>query len=139
METISPPRTVRRLVLDWSPLLLILVAYAVLHELADTMVPRAHDNPQLAFDEWVFGTAPTVQLQRALWDGPVDVHWYDFVAWLVYLSHFVVTLTIAIVLWRVAYPLFLRFRALVLTVTFAGFATYLLYPAFPPWLVSRRG
>ena len=42
-------------------------------------------------------------------------------------------------LWVVAYPQFLKFRALILTVTFAGFATYLLYPAFPPWLASLRG
>ena len=43
------------------------------------------------------------------------------------------------VLWVRAYPLFRRFRALILTVTFAGFATYVLYPAIPPWLASRRG
>ena len=45
----------------------------------------------------------------------------------------------AIVLWVRAYPMFRRFRALFLTVTFAGFVTYVLYPAIPPWLASRRG
>ena len=35
--------------------------------------------------------------------------------------------------------MFRRFRALFLTVTFAGFVTYVLYPAIPPWLASRRG
>jgi hypothetical protein len=69
MEALSPPRTLKRFVLDWAPVLLILVAYAVLHELADTMVPRAHVDPQLGFDEWVFGTAPTVAMQRELWHG----------------------------------------------------------------------
>ncbi len=38
-----------------------------------------------------------------------------------------------------AYPLFRRFRALFLTVTFAGFVTYVVYPAIPPWLASERG
>ena len=38
------------------------------------------------------------RLQRELWD-PGDPHWYDYPAWLVYLSHFVVTLAVAIVLW----------------------------------------
>ncbi len=84
------------------------------------------------------GTAPTVRLQSALWH-PGDPHWYDYAAWLVYLSHFVVTLTVAVVLWVRAYPLFRRFRALFLTVTVAGFVTYVLYPAIPPWLASRRG
>ncbi len=124
---------------DWLPVVAILVAYLVLHELATTLQPGAHVQPQLGFDEWLFGgTAPTVRLQDALWD-PADPHWYDYLAWLVYLSHFVVTLTVAIVLWVRAYPLFRRFRVLFLTVTFAGFVTYVLYPAIPPWLASRRG
>jgi hypothetical protein len=50
-----------------------------------------------------------------------------------------VTLTVAIVLWVRAYPMFRRFRVLFLTVTFAGFVTYVLYPAIPPWLASNRG
>ena len=126
-------------VADWFPVALVLLAYLVLHELATTMIPVAHVQPQLGFDEFVFGgTAPTVRLQRALWN-PGDPHWYDYAAWLVYLSHFVVTLTVAVVLWVRAYPRFRRFRALFLTVTFAGFLTYVVYPAIPPWLASRRG
>ena len=71
---------------------LIVAAYAVLHELADNLEPGAHVEPQLGFDEWVFGgVAPTVRLQRELWDQG-NPHWYDYTAWLVYLSHFVVTL-----------------------------------------------
>jgi len=34
---------------------------------------------------------------------------------------------------------FRRWRRLVLVTTFAGFATYLAYPAVPPWLASLRG
>ena len=129
----------RRGVRDWFPVALILVAYVVLHSLAATLTPHAHVDPQLAFDEWLFGgTAPTVRLQRDLWT-PGDPVWYDYLAWLVYLSHFVVMPTVAIVLWVRAYPMFRRFRALFLTVTFAGFVTYVVYPAIPPWLASRRG
>jgi hypothetical protein len=124
---------------DWLPIVGILLAYLVLHELATTLEPLAHVQPQLGFDEWLFaGTAPTVRLQDALWH-PADPRWYDYAAWLVYLSHFVVTPVVAIVLWVRAYPLFRRFRALFLTVTFAGFLTYVVYPAIPPWLASDRG
>lgn len=138
----APPEVRRdfiRGVRDWLPVLGILLAYLVLHELGEALEKVAHVDPQLAFDDWIFGgIAPTVRLQRALWD-PGDPHWYDYAAWLVYLSHFVVTPTVAIVLWVRAYPLFRRFRALFLTVTFAGFVTYVLYPAIPPWLASQRG
>jgi hypothetical protein len=124
---------------DWLPVVGILVAYLVLHELADTLTPLAHVEPQLGFDEWLFGgTVPTVHMQDALWDSAAP-SWYDYLAWLVYLSHFVVTLAVAIVLWLRAYPMFRRFRALFLAVTFAGFLTYIVYPAIPPWLASRRG
>jgi hypothetical protein len=139
MEDLATPRTWTRAVVDWYPVALIFVAYLVLHELGTTLTPGAHVEPQLGFDEFVFfGTAPTVRLQRALWD-PGDPHWYDYAAWLVYLSHFVVTITVGIVLWVRAYPLFRRFRVLFLSVTFAGFVTYVVYPAIPPWLASRRG
>jgi hypothetical protein len=139
---VAPPevrRDIVRGVRDWLPVVAILAVYLILHELGETLEKVAHVDPQLAFDNWLGGgTAPTVHLQRALWD-PGDPHWYDYVVWLVYLSHFVVTLAVAIVLWVRAYPLFRRFRALFLTVTFAGFLTYVVYPAIPPWLASERG
>ena len=139
MDAVAAPRSWAGFVRDWLPLALILVSYLILHELADTLSPGAHVLPQLGFDEHLMGgNAPTVQLQRALWDGS-HVHWYDYLTWLVYLSHFVVTFTVAVVLWVRAYPLFRRLRALVVMVTFAGFATYILYPAIPPWLASARG
>jgi hypothetical protein len=141
-DGVAPPevrRDIWRGVRDWLPIAAILLAYLVLHELATTLEPVAHVEPQLGFDELVFGgTAPTVRLQDALWH-PGDPHWYDYLAWLVYLSHFVVTIVVAIVLWVRAYPLFRRFRVLFLTVTFAGFVTYVIYPAIPPWLASTRG
>jgi hypothetical protein len=135
----APTRTWSRAVLDWLPVVAIVAAYAALHGLADRLAPGAHVLPQLGFDKWLFGgIAPTVRLQREFWheDNP---HWYDYAAWLVYLSHFVVTLTVAIVLWLVDYPGFRRYRVLIVTVTFAGFLTYIAYPAIPPWLASDRG
>jgi len=141
-DATAPPEVRRdfaRGVRDWLPIVAILVAYLVLHELGTTLEKVAHVDPQLAFDKFVFGgTVPTVRLQRELWD-PGDPHWYDYAAWLVYLSHFIVTPTVAIVMWVRAYPLFRRFRVLFLSVTFAGFCTYVIYPAIPPWLASQRG
>lgn len=132
-------RTWQRVALDWLPFLAILVAYAILHEIGDWLAPGAHVQPQLGADEWFFGgTAPTVTLQRELWH-PGDPHWWDYVAWLVYLSHFVVTPAVAIVLWTRDYVGFLKYRVLVVTTAFAGFITYVAYPAIPPWLAGIRG
>ena len=135
----AQPRTWRLAVRDWWPIVLLLVAYLLLHELAADLSPGAHVHPQLGFDENLFGgTAPTVRLQDALWV-PGTLHWYDVLAWLVYLSHFFVTPIVAMVLWVRDRAAFLRFRMMFLLLTAAGFVTYVLYPAIPPWLASRRG
>jgi hypothetical protein len=132
-------RTWTRAVLDWLPFAAILVAYAILHELADWLEPGAHVQPQLGFDEWLFGgTVPTVTLQRELWT-PGEPRWYDYAAWAVYLSHFVVPFTVAAALWVRDYAGFRRFRVLVTVGVSAGFLTYVAYPAIPPWLASIRG
>ena len=129
----------RRIAREWLPYASIPVAYAVLGRLSERATPRAHVQPQLGFDELVFGgTAPTVAMQAELWD-PDDPRWWDVAAWLVYLSHFVVTVAIALALWFGDLDRFRRWRRLVLVTTFAGFATYLAYPAVPPWLASIRG
>lgn len=135
----AQPRTWRLAVRDWWPIAFLLVAYLLLHELAEDLSRGAHVQPQLGFDENLFGgTAPTVRLQDALWV-PGTLHWYDVAAWLVYLSHFFVTPVVALVLWVRDRAAFLRFRMMFLLLTAAGFVTYVLYPAIPPWLASRRG
>ena len=126
---------------DWLPIVGILVAYLVLHELGDDARRRSRTcNPQLGFDEWVFGgTAPTVRLQRALWH-PGDPHWYDYLAWLVYLSHFVVTLDGRRSCCGCARTRCSGGSACCSSRSRSpGSLTYVLYPAIPPWLASRRG
>ena len=134
----GPSRSWKRFARDWFPVAMILVAYVLLHAVGEPLSRVAHVQPQLGFDEGILGgTAPTVRLQRALWNGVP--RWWDYGVWLVYLSHFVVSITVAVVLWCVAYPSFRRFRTLMVSLTFAGFVTYVLYPAIPPWLASSRG
>jgi membrane-associated phospholipid phosphatase len=54
------------------------------------------------------------------------------------MTHFFLALIIAALLWRFAYPRFRRFRTQLVTLYTVGFATYVLYPADPPWLVSQK-
>jgi hypothetical protein len=133
------PRSWRLAVRDWFPIFLLLVVYLALHEFADDLSPGAHVQPQLGFDEWLFGgTAPTVRLQAWLYVSGT-VHWYDALAWFVYLSHFWVTPVVIVTLWARDRVAFLRFRVMFMLLSLTGFATYVLYPAIPPWLASRRG
>lgn len=91
--------------------------------------------PQLDADRWAFGDIPSVWLQHALYD-PGVAHWYDYATFVVYLSHFFVTLAVLAVLWKVSYPRFREYRTLVVVLATAGFVTYVLFPAAPPWLAA---
>jgi membrane-associated phospholipid phosphatase len=128
------------LLLDWLPFAAILLAYDLLRGLADNMLFRAHTWPQLDFDETLFGgVTPTAWLQHALYHGPGALRWYDYGAWAVYLTHFFATLVVAMALWLGARPLFRRYAAVVSLLAVMGFATYVLFPAVPPWMAAQQG
>ena len=70
---------------------------------------------------------------------PGHPHVWDYFAFLVYLTYFIVPITVAAVLWRRAPQLFHRYVSLWIGLSFAALVTYALYPASPPWLASRHG
>jgi hypothetical protein len=130
---------VRSVVLEWIPFALILWVYDLLRGQADGLFFQAHVEPQLRADEVLFGgRAPTVWLQDQLWD-VFHLHWYDYGAWLVYVSYFVGTYIVAAFLWWVNRPLFRRYVVTVSVVAMMGFTTYALFPAAPPWMASQLG
>src|SRR5215208_2521714 len=129
----------RGVLFDWLPLAAILFAYDFLRGSADGVF-AAHVRPQLRADELLFGGhVPTVWLQQHLWDGASSIDWLDYAAWVVYLTHFFGTLCVATALWLFARPLFRPYAAMVALLAAAGFATYALFPAAPPWLASQEG
>ena len=132
-------RWARGVVFDWLPFAGFLLAYDLARGVADNIGIAPHTSTGIDFDRALFGhTLPTNWLQDRLFD--VDVaHWYDYVTFFVYLSHFFVTLIVAAFLWRYGYPLFRRWRAMVMGIAATGFATYALFPGTPPWLASQDG
>jgi hypothetical protein len=129
----------RGIIRDWLPLYAVLAFYSLLRGYAGHPLFAPHWSPQLSFDEWVgFGVAPTVRLQEALFN-PNNLHVWDYVAWLTYMSHFFTSFIIAGMLWVRDHDRFRRFVPLFVGLTFAGYLTYVLYPAMPPWMVSSLG
>jgi PAP2 superfamily len=125
----------RGVVLEWLPFLGLLIAYDALRGSAGHLF-AVHYLPQLDVDKALFGgTAPTVVLQHRLWHG--HVVWFDVIFWAVYLTHFFATPLVAAVLWKLDRPRFRTFAVLVAVLSFAGLATYALYPAAPPWMASQ--
>ena len=125
----------RAVALEWLPFIGLLIAYDSLRGGAGHLF-AVHYLPQLQIDQALFGgAAPTVTLQHWLWHG--HVVWYDVVFWGVYLTHFFATPLVAAVLWKLDRARFRTFAVFVAVLSFAGLATYALFPAAPPWMAAQ--
>jgi len=127
----------RGVIFDWLPFYLILVGYDLLRGYVGANPLFApHFLPQIDADRFLFGgTIPTVWLQERLYEVG-RLPWYDVASWAVYMTHYFTIFVVAAYLWRVCRPRFLEFRAMVLALSVAGFLTYALVPAAPPWMAN---
>ena len=139
---------IAQLLIAWSPLSVILVAYWVARWInAPLGTGDGADTNRLGFglhiagparaDEDVIGAVPSVWLQERLVDG--SPHWYDGAAALVYVTHFVSIPLVTGLVWFCLRDRFREWVAAVLTLTLVGIVGYVVYPAAPPWLASDRG
>ncbi len=131
-------RAFGKALLDWLPFTAVLVIYDVSRGIADGVGMPLHVSDIAAVDRGVFGTVPTVWLQRRFLD-PGSPHWYDAVATLVYTTHFLATPVVAAVLWLRSRDAWKAFITRVIVLSVAGLLTYVLFPAAPPWYAAREG
>lgn len=96
-------------------------------------------TPQIDAERFLFGgKIPTVVLQGALFD-PDSVHWYDYAAVLGHLSHFVLPIGFAAIIWQHYRHLHVRYMSTFVLLSYAGFLTFMLAPTAPPWWASDAG
>jgi membrane-associated phospholipid phosphatase len=134
-----PPREILQLVLDWLPIVAVLWAYDLTRGAADSWGIGVHVHTMIDFDSFVFGgETPTEWLQERLYD-PGVVHWWDVLFTFVYTSYFIVPFALAGWLWARDRGAFHRFTRRLVTLALAGLATYILFPAAPPWMAGERG
>lgn len=154
MTVLERPATSRhgpiaQLLIAWAPLSVILIAYEAARWVnaplgggghgagANRLGFGLHVRGPAEADVGVFGAVPSVWLQERLVDG--SAHWYDAVAALVYITHFVSIPLVTGVAWFCLRDRFAAWLAAVLTFTAVGVGGYIAYPAAPPWLASDRG
>jgi membrane-associated phospholipid phosphatase len=134
-----PPREIVQLVLDWLPIVAVLWIYDLTRGAADSMGIGVHFHTMIDFDSFVFGgETPTEWLQDRLYE-PGVVRWWDVVFTLVYTSYFIVPFALAGYLWARDRLAFQRFTRRLVTLSVAGLATYIAFPAAPPWLAGDMG
>jgi hypothetical protein len=67
-----------------------------------------------------------------------QTHWYDTAAVTLYFLHFLAPLLVALTFWFIDRPLFKRYMAAMVIVSYLAFITYYLFPAMHPWKASAR-
>jgi membrane-associated phospholipid phosphatase len=131
--------TVRRLVKDWLPIIVALLAYDLLRGVADGNLVAIHWSAPVHADKVLgLGQVPTIRLQDALYT-PGHLHFWDYAAFSFWFSHFFATLLVAVGIWLYAYQWFHRFAACIVVLAAMGLVTYVIFPAAPPWLAGDHG
>ncbi|HEY6730520.1 MAG TPA: phosphatase PAP2 family protein [Solirubrobacterales bacterium] len=133
-----PPREILQLVLDWLPIVAVLWIYDLTRGAADSTGISVNYHPMIDFDKFVFGgEVPTEWLQDRLYQP--GVKWWDVLFTFIYTSYFIVPFALAGYYWARDRPAFQRFTRRLVTLSLAGLATYLAFPAAPPWLAGEMG
>lgn len=121
---------------DWGVFIAVLLAWQVVSAFATNFAFPWHLNAMINADKWMFfGTVPTVWLQAHLYHPGVLEPW-DVLASTMYLLHFAAPLVAGFLLWMADRAMFRKFAFTFVVAAVAGFVTYILYPAVPPWLAG---
>ena len=123
---------------DWFPFLALLLGYEMLRGFADDKGLEVQVESLVNIERAVFGFIPTEKLQTLLYV-PGQVNWYDWVVVIIYFLHFPLPLITAFFLWIKDKAQFHKFTISILVLSFAGFITFLILPAAPPWYAAERG
>jgi hypothetical protein len=128
----------KRYLLDFVPLVVLLLAYEECRGLAHIVHARPFYRPQIELEKIVgLGTIPSHELQRWLWSGHMRT--FDQIVIDVWHIHFLVPPLLAFLCWVNRRALFYRFAATMLVLSFAGALAFAIFPAAPPWAASDRG
>ncbi len=136
-----PWRQAVRVLVDWVPLPLFLVAYDFSRGAADDFGMHVFMAPQLDADRVLFfGEVPTVWLQQRLDSaGKQPQYWWEAVVAIVYTSHFVVPPVVAALLYWRDRGAWRRYVNRWLVLSFSAVLFFCVAPTAPPWMAARAG
>lgn len=129
---------------DWWLPVAALIVYFFSRGLADELLrmPVSVRMP-VAVDQWMFGQLPSYWLQENLCGSPCDPNsdprWYDLGIAIVYTSHFVAGLTLAMVLWLRNRGEWKKWMRRYVGANLIALVVYIFYPMAPPWMASDQG
>jgi len=123
---------------DWGVFIAVLMAWQLTSPLATHFDFQWHLQELIDADKWLFfGRVPPLWLQQHLYHPGVLEPWDVFAATM-YMLHFLTPLAAGFLLWMTNRMLFQKYALTFVLVAVAGFITYILYPAVPPWLAAKH-
>lgn len=127
----------KKFLIAWAPVSSIVVAYDLMRGAIDANAAYVNYTALPALESALFGGQPIVWLQAHLL--PLVLGPFGIVTTLVYFSHFFVPVVLLYVLWRRDVRSFVVAAISLATLSFAGYFTFLLFPAAPPWMAAEAG
>jgi len=130
----------RALLRDLLPFLILLISFQGLRDFADNLsTVDIHVTDLIFYEKFLFsGVIPAYYLQTNLTNLPYS-QVIGVIASIFYMSHFVVPIIVAMILWRKNKSLYWNFITGLLILSYLGFITYVFYPAAPPWWATQYG
>lgn len=123
---------------DWVPLGALLFGWEAMRAFAGKTGFAVYSATWQLEKALFGGHLPTVVLQQAVrhlgWQG-----WLDPLATAIYFMHFPAALGFALMLWLADRRAFLQYMGTLLTMSFAAFVVFLLFPTAPPWWAAYHG
>ena len=120
------------------PFVAVLLTYESFRGLVPKLNTHVNFNFMIHMDRVLsFSYLPTIELQKILWHGSLS--WYDYVLYIFYMMHFVLPFTMAIIIWKLRSKSYWEYVVSFAVTSYAGFLTFLLFPAAPPWMASDKG
>lgn len=123
---------------DWGVFILVLLTWQLASPLATNFAFPEHLTSLISADRFMFfGHIPPLWLQQHLYQ-PGRLEPWDVLAATMYMLHFLTPLLAAFILWMTNREMFGKFAIAFVVVALAGWATYVLYPAVPPWMAAEK-
>lgn len=131
---------VREFAIDFAPFILLIYSYDTLRNFANVLThAEVNVTNLIAWERALFGgTLPSYWLQQKLWELPITPL-LDVLTNALYLSHFMTPLLLSALLWRRRSSEYWAFATGLVALSYAGFVTYIAFPAAPPWYATHHG
>lgn len=129
-----------RMALDFVPFILLFLSYEALRGVAYAYSgSRVHFQSLISAEAFLFGGKIPTQVLQSLCLGSKLGNALIETSKAVYTTHFVAPLVLAAFLWVRRKSYFKPYVVGLISMSYAAFVSYLLYPAAPPWLASQNG